>query len=319
MWFRTRTAMAISVFRRPSVRNRKPSPRTCFQRLKTASTSARTQRADIVPGGFLPRHPSLLANGPQVPITLGRVGLGLRTRHRRGAGRHDHHGAWRVLRHGCGHAGLVVRPVGHERGKRLLDLIQQRTDLRTVIDAAVGQGGRHHPPGDRIHSDMQRLSGTAALGSVPFDQPFARPAQLDARAVDQQVHGSARQRATASGVNQIVRLPRARSPATGRLDATRPLALAVALDGMPGVHALAADTDGIDGTEDNAGALLAPDTLKRAAALGIDAKARLADNDGYGFFQALGDLVVTGPTLTNVNDFRAILIDGREPPSKGKG
>lgn len=97
------------------------------------------------------------------------------------------------------------------------------------------------------------------------------------------------------------------------------LALAVALDGMPGVHALAADTDGIDGTEDNAGALLAPDTLKRAAALGIDAKARLADNDGYGFFQALGDLVVTGPTLTNVNDFRAILIDGRAPPSKGKG
>ncbi|MFS2013482.1 glycerate kinase [Azospirillum sp. CT11-132] len=97
------------------------------------------------------------------------------------------------------------------------------------------------------------------------------------------------------------------------------LALAVAFDGVPDVYALAADTDGIDGTEDNAGALLAPDTLKRAAALGVDAKARLADNDGYGFFQALGDLVVTGPTLTNVNDFRAILIDGREPQCKGQG
>jgi hydroxypyruvate reductase len=87
------------------------------------------------------------------------------------------------------------------------------------------------------------------------------------------------------------------------------LALAVALDGLPGVHALAADTDGIDGTEDNAGAVLTADTLARARDAGIDAKARLADNDGYGFFAALGDLVVTGPTRTNVNDFRAILIE----------
>ncbi len=86
------------------------------------------------------------------------------------------------------------------------------------------------------------------------------------------------------------------------------LALAVALDGAPGVFAIAGDTDGIDGSEDNAGALLAPDTLARARAAEIDAKARLADNDGYGFFDALGDLVVTGPTHTNVNDFRAVLV-----------
>jgi len=87
------------------------------------------------------------------------------------------------------------------------------------------------------------------------------------------------------------------------------LALAVALDGQPGIHALAGDTDGIDGTEDNAGALLAPDSIARGMKLGVDAKARLADNDGYGFFSALDDLVITGPTRTNVNDFRAILID----------
>ncbi len=87
------------------------------------------------------------------------------------------------------------------------------------------------------------------------------------------------------------------------------LALAVALEGAPGLHAIACDTDGIDGTEDNAGALLAPDTLARAHTLGLDATARLADNDGYGFFSALGDLVVTGPTRTNVNDFRAILLN----------
>lgn len=86
------------------------------------------------------------------------------------------------------------------------------------------------------------------------------------------------------------------------------LALTTELQGLAGVHALAADTDGIDGSEDNAGALTAPNTLSRAVAQKIDAGARLADNDGYGFFAALDDLVVTGPTCTNVNDYRAILI-----------
>jgi glycerate 2-kinase len=86
------------------------------------------------------------------------------------------------------------------------------------------------------------------------------------------------------------------------------LALAVALDGAAGVSALACDTDGIDGTEDNAGAILYPDSLARATALGVRAATALADNNGHGFFAALGDLVVTGPTLTNVNDFRAILV-----------
>lgn len=86
------------------------------------------------------------------------------------------------------------------------------------------------------------------------------------------------------------------------------LALAVALDGHPGISAVAGDTDGIDGTEDNAGAVLTPDSLARAAAKGLNAKAMLANNDGYGFFSATGDLIVTGPTRTNVNDFRAILV-----------
>jgi len=86
------------------------------------------------------------------------------------------------------------------------------------------------------------------------------------------------------------------------------LSLAVELDAMRNAWALAADTDGIDGSEDNAGALLAPDTLERAAALDIQAKKLLANNDGYGFFHALGDLVVSGPTRTNVNDYRVILL-----------
>ena len=86
------------------------------------------------------------------------------------------------------------------------------------------------------------------------------------------------------------------------------LALTKELNGLAGVHALAADTDGIDGSEDNAGAIIAPDTQARATALKIDANARLADNDGYGFFAALDDLVITGPTRTNVNDYRVVLI-----------
>jgi hydroxypyruvate reductase len=86
------------------------------------------------------------------------------------------------------------------------------------------------------------------------------------------------------------------------------LSLAVALDGHPNIHAIACDTDGIDGSEDNAGALYHPDSVTRATALGLRARTMLENNDGYGFFSALEDLEVSGPTRTNVNDFRAILI-----------
>jgi len=86
------------------------------------------------------------------------------------------------------------------------------------------------------------------------------------------------------------------------------LALAMDVNGAEGIHALACDTDGIDGSEDNAGAILTPDSLKRAEKKGLDAARLLDNNDGYGFFSALGDLVVTGPTRTNVNDFRVILV-----------
>ena len=86
------------------------------------------------------------------------------------------------------------------------------------------------------------------------------------------------------------------------------LGLAQALQGQQGVYALAADTDGIDGTEDNAGAVVTPDTLQRASQLGMKIGSYLDRNDAYGYFKPLGDLVITGPTHTNVNDFRAILI-----------
>jgi hydroxypyruvate reductase len=99
-----------------------------------------------------------------------------------------------------------------------------------------------------------------------------------------------------------------RGPGRGGRNTEYLLALALALDGHPGIHALACDTDGIDGTEDNAGAVIGPDSLMR----GADARDALARNDAYGFFAVLGDLVTTGPTLTNVNDFRAILVGPTE-------
>ncbi|MFV0246196.1 MAG: glycerate kinase [Qingshengfaniella sp.] len=86
------------------------------------------------------------------------------------------------------------------------------------------------------------------------------------------------------------------------------LSLAIALDGHGGIHALAADTDGIDGTEDAAGAVIGPDTMARARAAGLNPGAFLSGHDSYSFFARLGDLIKTGPTLTNVNDFRAIMV-----------
>jgi len=106
-------------------------------------------------------------------------------------------------------------------------------------------------------------------------------------------------------------------PAGGGAAGTKPrggrcaeflLSLALELDGAAGVYAIAADTDGIDGSEDNAGALLDPSTAARAQAAGAPARARLDAHDAWGFFDAAGDLVITGPTRTNVNDYRAILI-----------
>ena len=95
------------------------------------------------------------------------------------------------------------------------------------------------------------------------------------------------------------------------------LSLGLALRGEPGIHALAGDTDGVDGQEEIAGAVLTPDTLARAWERGIKPRERLEDNDAHGFFEALDDAVVTGPTLTNVNDFRAIVVDG--PPTGSSG
>ncbi len=108
---------------------------------------------------------------------------------------------------------------------------------------------------------------------------------------------------------------RVRGSGRGGRNGEYALALAVALNGHPSIIALAGDTDGIDGVGNNAGSFVMPDTLARATAAGLNAKEMLDNNDSLEFFTRTGDLLVTGPTLTNVNDFRAILISGAVPAS----
>jgi hydroxypyruvate reductase len=107
---------------------------------------------------------------------------------------------------------------------------------------------------------------------------------------------------------------RVRGAGRGGRNGEYALALALELDGHPDIFGIACDTDGIDGTGDNAGCVITPDSLQRAAAASIDAAVALDNNDSYAFFAALDDLIVTGPTLTNVNDFRAILVDSAAEP-----
>jgi hydroxypyruvate reductase len=152
--------------------------------------------------------------------------------------------------------------------------------------------------GDAIEGEAReaaRVLGGIALSAAAHGVPLAGPCVL------------------ISGGETTVTV---RGPGRGGRNAEFMLGLALALGGHSRISAIACDTDGIDGSEHNAGALLLPDTPRRAAAAGIDLRASLAQNDAFSVFAALDDLVVTGPTRTNVNDFRAILIDTAESPAK---
>ncbi|MBU2360472.1 MAG: glycerate kinase [Alphaproteobacteria bacterium] len=165
-----------------------------------------------------------------------------------------------------------------------------QASLEAAAAVARASGIEVHILGDAIEGEAKEL-GTLMAGLVRQvvvrDQPFRKPCIL------------------LSGGESTVRVT---GKGRGGRNVEFLLALGVALDGTPGVHALAGDTDGVDGIEEIAGAILRPDTLQRARDMGLHPRARLTDNDGHGFFGALGDAVITGPTLTNVNDFRAILI-----------
>ena len=165
--------------------------------------------------------------------------------------------------------------------------------LEVAAKVARAAGITPHILGDAIEGearDVGKVLAGVALQVAKRGQPFAAPCVL------------------LSGGETTVTI---RGAGRGGRNVEFLLALGVALDGAAGIHALAGDTDGVDGQEEIAGAYLAPDTLQRAWAKGIRPRDSLANNDGHGFFGALGDTIVTGPTLTNVNDFRAILIEPR--------
>jgi glycerate 2-kinase len=182
-------------------------------------------------------------------------------------------------------------------------------------------------PGDPRLAHAETILVAAPQASLEAAAAVARAAGITPVILGDAIEGEAREVATvhAGIARQVARHGQpAAAPAVllsggettvtvrgngrGGRNAEFALGLAVALDGAAGISAIACDTDGIDGSEDNAGVLVLPDTLLRARAAGLKPRALLADNDAYGFFAALDDLVMTGPTLTNVNDFRAVLV-----------
>lgn len=164
--------------------------------------------------------------------------------------------------------------------------------LEAAAEAASSSGIPVHILSDRIEGearDVGSVLAALALQVAGRGQPFQAPCIL------------------LSGGETTVTV---RGGGRGGRNVEFLLSLAVALNAAPGIYALAADTDGVDGMEEIAGAFACPDTLARAWKIGVNPKDSLADNDGHGLFEAIGDALVTGPTMTNVNDFRAILITG---------
>jgi hydroxypyruvate reductase len=162
--------------------------------------------------------------------------------------------------------------------------------LEAAADVAREAGLSAHILGDSIEGEARevgRVFAGIALQVADRAQPFTPPCVL------------------LSGGETTVTV---RGSGRGGRNVEWLLSLGLALHGHPRIHALAGDTDGVDGLEEIAGGVLAPDSLDRARAAGVNPRAALDDNDGHGFFSSLGDSVVTGPTLTNVNDFRAILV-----------
>lgn len=195
-----------------------------------------------------------------------------------------------VLESGAGESVKPADPVLANIETRLIATPQRALEAAARVAAAAGYTA--HILGDSIEGearDVGKVMAGLAMQVARRGQPFTAPCVL------------------LSGGESTVTV---RGHGRGGRNVEFLLALGVALDGQAGIHALAGDTDGVDGLEEVAGAYLAPDSLQRAWALGIRPKDRLDDNDGHGFFGVLGDAIVTGPTLTNVNDFRAILITG---------
>ncbi len=213
-------------------------------------------------------------------------------------------------------------------------LARYQIDIPAGVQAALQSGALETPkPGDALfHGHQVRMMATPQQ-SLQAAADMAQAAGLNAYILSDEIEGESREvgkvhaalaRASAQGHGPFQKpcvilsggettvTVRQQAPGAVRGKGGRAgefgLGLVVALQGQAGVWGLAADTDGIDGVEDNAGVVVTPDTLERAGRAGLKPSAFLDRNDSYRFFEALGDLVVTGPTHTNVNDFRALLV-----------
>ncbi len=197
-----------------------------------------------------------------------------------------------LLEHG---AGETIKPGDPRLGNSTVRLITTpQMALQAAAEVARQGGLTPHILGDSLEGearDVGKVLAAMARQVGLHGQPFKAPCVL------------------LSGGETTVTV---RGKGQGGRNVEFLLALSVALNGLPGIHAIAGDTDGVDGAQEIAGAVLSPDTLERAWESGLNPRTYLDNNDAHSFFQALGDSVVTGPTLTNVNDFRAIIID---PPT----
>jgi len=176
-------------------------------------------------------------------------------------------------------------------GNRVSMIAKPQMSLEKAAEIAQELGIEAHILSDCIEgeaSDVAKVLGAIALQVAKRDQPFKAPCVL------------------LSGGETTVTV---KGDGRGGRNVEFLLSLACVLNGAPGIHAIACDTDGVDGLEEIAGAVIGPEIVSRANAMGLNARAMLDDNDGHSFFEALDAQVITGPTLTNVNDFRAILID----------
>jgi hydroxypyruvate reductase len=182
------------------------------------------------------------------------------------------------------------------RGHATHLIVTPQQSLEAAAAAARAAGIEAHILSDEMEGESRevgKVHGAVARAVAHRAAPFARPCVI-----------------LSGGETTVTIRPRAPGAPKGRGGRAGEfcLGLAAALMGQENVWALAADTDGIDGVEDNAGAFVAPDTLARAEGAGRTLADHLDRNDAYGYFDAIGDLLVTGPTHTNVNDFRALVI-----------
>lgn len=252
-------------------------------RLALAAVPARVATLVVsdVPGD----DPALVASGPTLPIA------GDRAEARRMAGLYRlelPEAARRVLESESNPPPLVNDPAFVRNS--VATIASAALSLAAAAEMGRAQGLETAILSDSIEGearDVAQVHAAMAREIVLRDQPFRKPGLL------------------LSGGETTVTL---RGKGRGGRNGEFALALAIALDGVAGVSALAADTDGIDGSEDNAGAFVDGSSARRMREAGIDPQRQLANNDAYGAFEAIGDLFFTGPTGTNVNDFRAILI-----------